>query len=157
MPKIDPAKLARFRALFALGRLSPAMQNDVLTDGAIAERVKLSLSHPIKLAGTATVERFHLFDLFQKAADGQALPAEIEDTAGAKYPIEVAIDGDAAIVTIAQNAIRFPLASLLTSNTQKRMALGADSLSRHTLTAERRRAFEALVAILAMMTSLPPT
>jgi hypothetical protein len=145
MPKIDPAKLARFRALFALQRLSPAMQNDVLSEGAIAKRVKLSLSHPVKLAGAATVDRPRLFELFQKAADEQALPAEIEDIAGAKHPMQVAIDGDAAIVTIAENAIRFPLAALLTSNTQKRMALGADCISRHTLTAESRRAFEAIV------------
>jgi hypothetical protein len=145
MPKIDPVRLARFRALFALQRLSPAMQNDVLSDGAIAKHIKLSLSHPVKLGSVATVDRPKLFELFQKAADGQALPAEIEGASGAKHPIQVAIDGDATVVTIAQNAIRFPLAALLTSNPQKRRALGAECILRHTLTVENRRAFAALV------------
>ncbi|SED26053.1 hypothetical protein SAMN05519104_3163 [Rhizobiales bacterium GAS188] len=145
MPKIDPASLARFRALFTLQRLSPALQSDVLSDGAIAKQLKLSVSHPITLAGSVILDRPRLFELFQKAADGQELPATIEDTKGEKHPIHVEIEGDAAIVTLAQNAIRFPQAALFTSNAEKRKAMAATSLTQHILTIKNRRAFEALV------------
>jgi len=145
MPKIDPAKLSRFRALFTLGRLSPTMQSDVLSDGTIAKRLKLSVSNPVTLAGSITFDRTELFELFQKAADAQELPAQIEDTKGTRHPIRIEIDGDAAIVTFAGKAIRFPQAALLTSNVEKRRATADICLAQHILTIENRREFEALV------------
>ena len=146
MPRIDPAKLARYRALFALERLSPVVQSDVLSDGAIAKETGLSVAHPIKIAGGVALERSRLFDLLRKASDGLKLPRKIEDSDGKKHPIQITIEGDAAIATIEGNATRFSLAALLTSNTQKRLALGANCLVQHTLTEENRRAFEALIA-----------
>ncbi|MBZ9843366.1 hypothetical protein [Mesorhizobium sp. CA5] len=145
MTKIDPVALARFRVLFALRRLSPAVQSDVLSDGVIAKQAHLPVSHPITVAGPVTLERSRLFEIFQKAADEQELSAEIEDVDGAKHSIHVEIKGDAATVTIAEKATRFPLAALLTSNADKRKAIGLTAIVRHTLTAKNRRAFKALI------------
>jgi len=145
MTEIDPRDLRRLRALFALQRLSPAMQSDVLSDGSIAKYAGLDVAHSAKIAGGLTIDRERLFDLLQKAADQERLPSDIEDSRGRMQPVQVTMDGDDAVVTVGQNRTRFSLAGLLSTNASRRAEMGQRHLASHTLTSENRRAFEALI------------
>ena len=78
---IPPEELARYRTTFALRRLSTEVQSSVLSDGVIAARMSIDLSHPIRLPEDITVDRTVLFAAFQRAADGEPTP-EILDTGG---------------------------------------------------------------------------
>src|SRR3954451_24938580 len=91
-PEITPEELARLKAVFALRRMAPEMQNDVLSDGAVAARAGIDLSHPIKLPDGITLERGVLFSAFQRAADGEPIP-DITDAAGVKRGMRVEVEG----------------------------------------------------------------
>ena len=110
MAKIDPndikQELARLRTTFALRRLSADVQNAVLSDGTIAARMGIDLSHPLRLPGNITIERSVLFAAFQHAADGKPIP-DIYDSKGSKRTMQVAIEADNAIFLTASIELRF--------------------------------------------------
>ena len=95
---ITPEQLARFKVSFALRRMSPEVQSDVLSDGVIAACAGIALSHPIKLPEDITVDRTTLFSAFQQAADGLSV-SEITDTSGVKREVKVEIKGESAFLT----------------------------------------------------------
>jgi hypothetical protein len=82
-PEITPEELARLKVVFALRRMAPEVQSDVLSDGAVAARAGIDLSHPIKLPEDITIDRRVLFSAFQKAADGKPVP-KLAATAGSR-------------------------------------------------------------------------
>src|ERR1700732_5261062 len=118
---IPPEQLARFRVTFALRRIAPEVQSDVLSDGTIAARTGIALSHPIKLPENVTVDRTVLFSAFQQAADGISI-SEITDIDGIKRAMRVEIEGESAFLIYGTHNVRFPQAALLSSNIEKRRA-----------------------------------
>src|ERR1700738_4739783 len=91
-PEITPEELARLKVVFALRRMAPEVQSDVLSDGIVAARAGIELSHPIKLPEDVTIDRRALFSAFQKAADGAPV-SEISDIDGVKREMKVEIEG----------------------------------------------------------------
>src|ERR1700692_941545 len=120
-PEITPEELARLKVVFALRRMAPEVQSDVLSDGAIAARAGIDLSHPIKLPEDITIDRRVLFSAFQKAADGKPV-SEIVDISGVKRETKVEIEEENAFLTYGTHRIRFPLAALLSADVEKRRA-----------------------------------
>src|SRR5712672_882607 len=106
-PEITPEELARLKVVFALGRMAPEVQSDVLSDGTVAARTGIDLSHPIKLPENITIDRRVLFSAFQKAADGQPVP-EIVDLSGAKREMKVEIEEESVFLTYGKHRIGFP-------------------------------------------------
>src|ERR1019366_10683619 len=111
----DPKKLAQLRLTFALRRMAPEMQNDVLSDGKVAARAGIDLSHPIKLPEGITLERKLIFLAIQRAADHEPIP-DLIDTAGVKHNIHVEIEGESAFLTYGTHRIRFAQGALLSAN-----------------------------------------
>lgn len=93
--KITPEELARYRVLFALRRLSPELQSDVLSDGTVVARTGIEVTNPIKLPEGITFDRKTLFSAFQKAADEQPT-AELADIDGVKRDVQIEIDSESA-------------------------------------------------------------
>jgi len=104
---IPPEELARYRTRFALRRLSTQVQSAVLSDGVIAAQMGVELSHPIRLPEDITIDRNVLFAAFQRAADGEPIPA-IVDTDGAKRDMMLEIEGDAIVLTYGTHRSLFP-------------------------------------------------
>lgn len=150
MPKIDPTEippedLARLRTTFALRRMAQEVQNDVLSDGAVATCMGIDLSHPIRLPDDITIERSLLFAVFQKAADGEAIP-DILDSKGTKREIQVEVEGDSAFLTYGTHRIRFSQAALLSERPHRRQAIATSLLNNNTLTIQARQQFEAIIS-----------
>jgi hypothetical protein len=141
---ISPEDLARLRTTFALRRMAPEVQNDVLSDGTVAARMAIDLSHPMKLPDEITIERGLLFSAFQKAADGEAIP-DILDSQGVKRDMQVEIEGDSAFLSYGTHRIRFSQAALLSARPQRRRDIVAVLLNTNTLTIEAREQLEAIV------------
>jgi hypothetical protein len=144
MTESDPKKLAQLRLTFALRRMAPEMQNDVLSDGKVAARAGIDLSHPIKLPEGITLERKLIFLAFQRAADHEPIP-DLIDTAGVKHNIHVEIEGESAFLTYGTHRIRFAQGALLSANPDRRFAAGARCLANNTLTAQARQEFIEIV------------
>jgi hypothetical protein len=144
-PNIPPQELARLRIVFALRRMSPEVQSDILSDGTIATRAGIDLSHPIRLPDDITVERKLLFSVFQKAADSEPLP-DILDCNGMKREMQVEIEGDSVFLTYGKHRIRFPQAALLSASVERRQVLVASILKNKTLTVQARKEFETILA-----------
>ncbi len=137
--------LARYRTLFALRRMSPELQSDVLSDGAIVERSGIGVSNPIKLPEGVVIDRKVLFSAFQKVADGAA-PPEISDVDGTRCDIKIEIDGDSGFVTLGTCRVRFPDAALLSADREKRQAVAAIILKNNTFSEQAREEFEAITS-----------
>jgi hypothetical protein len=144
MMEIDPKELAQLHLMFALRRMAPAMQNDVLSDGMVAARAGIDLSHPIKLLEGITLERKLLFSAFQRAADHEPIP-DLIDAAGVKHDIRVEIEGESAFLTYGTHRIRFAQGALLSADPDRRLAAGARCLANNTLTAQARQEFIEIV------------
>lgn len=142
--EIEPAKLAKMRVIFALRRISPQMQNDVLSGGGAA-RLGIEVSHPVALPGDVTIDRATLFSFLQKVADGEVLPPEIACADGTTLAVQAKIEGDAVVLSYHKNATRFPAAILLSADAERRRAAGSDLLRMNTLTLANRNAFEQLI------------
>jgi hypothetical protein len=150
MPKIDPKdippqELARLRATFALRRLSTEVQNAVLSDGVIAARLGIDLSHPVRLPGDITVDRSVLFSAFQHASDSQTIP-EIFDTKGVKQDVRVGIEGDGAVLIYGPHRVSFAQATLLSANPSRRKETAAQIARNFTLTIQARAEFDTIIA-----------
>src|SRR5258707_1809962 len=144
-PEITPEELARLKVLFALRRMAPEVQNDVLSDGTVAARTGIDLSHPIKLPEDITIDRRVLFSAFQKAADGKPI-SEIVDISGVKHEMQVEIEEESAFLTYGTHRIRFPQAALLSADDEKRRAAEDIILKSNTLTMQARKEFDALIS-----------
>ncbi|WP_407193766.1 hypothetical protein [Bradyrhizobium sp. STM 3566] len=142
---IPPAELARYRTTFALRRLSTDVQSAVLSDGIIAARMDINLSHPVRLPEDITVDRTVLFAAFQCAADGEPIP-DIFDIGGVKRDIDLEIVGDAAVLTYGTHRVSFPQAILLSANPSRRGEAAAQLARRFTLSMQSREQFERIVA-----------
>lgn len=139
--KMKHPNMSRFKAAFALDRLSARVQSDVLADGSLAARFSFELKHPVRLAADLVFAREELFAAFRVAADnGEApLPAK-DDAAGC-----VTISSDhAATVVFGDRRWRFENAALLASSTTQRERVLEALLSRHSLSP---RAIETLRSI----------
>jgi hypothetical protein len=144
-PDISPEDLFRLRTTFALRRLSKEMQSSVLSDGTIASKVGIDVSHPIRLPDGITIDRTLLFDAFRCAAD-QEPASEIVDVNGVRRNMEVEIERDDAVLVWDKNRVKFPQAALLSGNFARRMETAARITARSTLTVEARAEFEAFIA-----------
>jgi hypothetical protein len=132
-PDIPPEELARLRVTYGLRRLSTAVQNAVLSDGVIAERTGIELSHPIHIPGDITIDRSILFKAFASAADAEPL-SPIVDSNGAVRQMKVEIDGDAAVLIYETYRVSFPQAVLLASKIDRRKTAATQIASSLTLT-----------------------
>jgi hypothetical protein len=144
-PEITPQELARLKVVFALRRMAPEVQSDVLSDGAVAARAGIDLSHPIKLPEGITIDRRVLFSAFQKAADGKPV-SEIIDISGVRRETQVEIEEESAFLTYGTHRIRFPQAALLSADVEKRRAAADIILKNNTLTMQARSEFDALIS-----------
>jgi hypothetical protein len=142
---IKPEQLARLKVSFALRRMAPEVQSDVLTGGLIAARSGIKLSHPIKLPEDITIDRATLFSAFQKTADGISV-SEITDIGGVKRTVQVQIEGESAVLSYGSNSIRFPQAALLSSDVEKRRAAADIILKNNSLTLQAREEFNAIIS-----------
>jgi hypothetical protein len=114
--------LRRFRVIFALEKLSPALRADVLADGEIVARLVVPAKRPAQLTDTVTVLQDDLFAAFRNASDGLA-PAPLTDERGATVDARIWIDPDGSgIVEIEQKRLRFAQAALLSSDPARRLA-----------------------------------
>jgi hypothetical protein len=144
-PEITPEELARLKVVFALRRMAPEVQSDVLSDGNVAARAGIDLSHPIKLPEEITIDRRVLFSAFQKAADGQ-LVSEIVDIGGVQREMQLEIEEESAFLAYGTHRIRFPQAALLSSDVEKRRTAADIILKKNTLTMQARNEFDALIS-----------
>ncbi len=142
---ITPEQLARLRITFALRRMTPELQSDVLADGTITARAGIEVSHPIKLPEDIIIDRRILFAAFQKAADGETV-SEIADINGVTRNLEVEIDGESAFLVYGTHRIRFPCTALLSTKLQKRQAAAEAILKSNTLTTQSREDFKAIAS-----------
>lgn len=141
--KVDPDQLPRLRALFALRRISPAMQSDVLSGGHVAAKTGIKVSNTIKFSENVSVERDRLFTAFQRAVDGGPSP-EIVDAKGAPLKAKIEMQDDAGIVIFEDKRLRFAEAALLSAKAEQRRRIVANALSKYTLSREARDKIEAL-------------
>lgn len=122
--------MSRFKAAFALDRLSARVQSDVLADGSLAARFSFELKHPVRLAEDLVFPREELFAAFRVAADNGEAHLLAKDNAAGR----VTISGDhAATVEFGDRRWRFENAALLASSTTQREQVLEILLSRHSL------------------------
>ena len=134
--------MSRFKAVFALDKLSARVQSDVLADGSLAVRFSFELKHPVRLAEDLVFPREELFAAFRSAADNgeAALPAK-GDTAG-----RVTISGDhAATVEFDDRRWRFENAALLASGIVRREQVLESLLAQHTLSPRAVQELQSIV------------
>ncbi|GLR86513.1 hypothetical protein [Bradyrhizobium iriomotense] len=144
-PNLSPAQLAQYKVVFALRRLGSTLQSDVLADGAIARESSIGISNPVHLPDGVTLDRNSLFEAFQKATDGEAIPA-LKDTDGAERNLKLEIQNENGVLSYGTNRIAFPQAGLLSKSPAKRRSLLTGILKGITLT---RRAAEQLEQIIS--------
>ncbi len=132
-PDISPEALEKYRILFALRRMAPDLQSQVLADGAIVQRTGISVSNPVHLPDGIVLERHNLFAAFQKAVDGEPVPA-IKDIEGVERDITLEVKDGTGILTYGSNRVAFPQAGLLSKRRETRQQLVADILKKNTLT-----------------------
>lgn len=140
-----PEDLPRIRAFFSLRKFSRAVQSDVLADGTIAAHFNIPVSQPAQLSEELTIDRTLLLSAFQKAADGEPLPAIVDDD-GNSLDVKITIDADAAVIAYRDKHWRFPYAAFRSSDPSRRLATLARYLAQHTLANVERAQLEALLA-----------
>jgi hypothetical protein len=141
---ITSEELARLKVRFALRRMAPEVQNDVLSDGLIAAHSGIKLTHPIKLPEGVTIDRTALFSAFQKTADGISV-SKIIDIDGVEHAVQVQIEGDNAVLSYGRHNIRFPQAALLSSDIDRRRAVADIMLKSNSLTLQAREEFNVII------------
>ena len=113
--------------------MAPDLQSQVLADGAIVQRTGISVSNPVHLPDGIVLERHNLFAAFQKAVDGEPVPA-IKDIEGVERDITLEVKDGTGILTYGSNRVAFPQAGLLSKRRETRQQLVADILKKNTLT-----------------------
>jgi hypothetical protein len=137
-------ELARYRVIFALGRMGQELQSDVLADRAIADQAGIAVSSPINLPEGIVLERKALFSAFQKAADGEPLP-DILDIDGVKRDIKIDVQNGMAFATYGTHRVAFPQAALLSASLERRQQILESIISNNTLTRPAREQLRPLV------------
>lgn len=143
-PDLTPEELARYKILYALRRVGPEMQNDVLADGVIVRRTGIDVSSPIKLPEGFVLDRDALFAAFRKAADGEPIP-ELRDARGRIRDLKLEMDDQSAYVSYGHHRIAFPHAALLSERPARRQRAMAVILKSCTLATEQRDELLAVV------------
>lgn len=116
-PKITP----RMRALFALGKLSPSLQSDVLADGTVGARWKILVKQTLPLGNGICVNRTNLFAVFRACADGEEVPALIDDNGG-QLDAKASLGSDGSIIIeLPGQRMKFTHGILLSSNPDRRL------------------------------------
>ncbi|QOZ44770.1 hypothetical protein XH89_15770 [Bradyrhizobium sp. CCBAU 53340] len=144
-PNLTPAELARYKAMFALRRLGSTLQSDVLADGAVARESGIGISNPVHLPDGVSLDRNSLFDAFQKATDGEAIPS-LKDTDGAERSLKLEIQNGNGVLSYGTNRIAFPQAALLSKKIDTRQALLTGALKGNTLTQHAAEQLNAIVS-----------
>jgi hypothetical protein len=130
----------------AFRKLSPTLQSDVLADGVIAERFALPVTRPTRLSDKIVIKSETLFSAFRNAADGEPLPAIIDEN-DTEVDATVQIDPDGAgVVEIGGKAWRFAHAALLSRDSSHRLATLEAALCKHTIAARDVAELRTLVA-----------
>lgn len=143
-PDLTPDELARYKILYALRRVGPEMQNDVLADGMIVRRTGIDVSSPIKLPEDLVLDRDTLFAAFRKAADGELVP-ELRDARGRIRDLKLELDDQSAYVSYGHHRIAFPHAALLSEKPARRQRAMAGILKSCTFATEQRDKLLAVV------------
>jgi hypothetical protein len=143
--KFSPEELARLRAIFAIRRLAPKMQSELLGNLALIARTGIEVSSPIRLpGGSPVIDRNVLFEAFQKAIDEE--PAvQITDNVGMPFNCTIEVENESVTVAFDDKRVLFVNAVLLTAKPDRRKATGSVLLSRHTLTRQNKGEFERLI------------
>ncbi|NOJ41055.1 hypothetical protein [Bradyrhizobium australiense] len=144
-PNLSSEELARYKVVFALRRVGPEMQSDVLADGTVVARTGISVSNPIKLPEGIVLDRDTLFSAFQKAAAGEP-QSEMRDIDGVKRDVEIIMDDRAAYLTYGTHRIAFPHAALLSTKPERRQRAMSAILKCCTLTAQARAQLQAIIS-----------
>lgn len=141
-PKITP----RVRALFALSKLSPALESAVLTDGSVAGRWKIALTSAMTVGNGISVNRAELFSAFRAVIDGKEVPP-LSDEKGAPLDAKVSLDAEGAVtVELQTQRLIFHHAVLLSDDPGKRGA-ALDAIFRTmTLSREEQNRLRAIAS-----------
>ena len=116
-PKITP----RMRALFALGKLSPDLQSDVLADGMIEARWGIQVKQSMPLGQGVSVSRANLFSIFRACVDGVEVPDLIDDS-GKRLDAKASLgDNGSILIDLPGQQMKFTHAILLSSNSVRRL------------------------------------
>ncbi|MGY3233321.1 hypothetical protein ACVMAJ_000211 [Bradyrhizobium sp. USDA 4448] len=143
-PDLTPEELARYKVLYALRRVGPEMQSDVLADGEIVRRTGIDVSSPIKLPEGLVLDRDALFAAFKKAADGEPVP-KLRDVRGRIRDLKLDVDDQSAYVSYGHHRITFPHAALLSEKPARRDRAMVAILKSCTLATEQRAELLAVV------------
>src|SRR4029077_2159006 len=133
-PKITP----RMRALFALSKLSPSLQSDVLADGTVEARWKILVKQTLPLGNGISVNRTNLFAVFRACADGEEIPALIDDNGG-QLDAKALLGSDGSIIIdLPGQQMKFIHAILLSSDPDRRLSALDAIFSQLTLSREEQ-------------------
>jgi hypothetical protein len=111
-----PVITRRQRVLFALNKLSEALQGDVLADQATRKLWNINVQRIIRIIDGFPIEWGMLFSAFRAAADGEPIP-DLADIKGNKLDASVSMDADGAVlIQSATQRLRFSHAILTASD-----------------------------------------
>ena len=101
-----PGFSKRSRALFALNKLSDALQGDVLADPATAKIWDINIQRTMRLIDNFPMHWDDLFSAFRNAASGKAVHALV-DVKGNKLDAKVTIDAEGGALVETRKAQTF--------------------------------------------------
>jgi hypothetical protein len=138
--------LARLRPLFVLEKLSQRLRSDVLADGSVIAACGFTAKRPAHLTDDIVVIRDELFDAFRNAPEAP-IACQLHDPNDAPVDATISINEDGSgTVDIAGKKMRFPWVTLLSSDTDKRLARLDQFLHRYPLSDGDVASLRALVA-----------
>jgi hypothetical protein len=138
--------LARLRPLFVLEKLSQRLRSDVLADGSIIGACGFTAKRPAHLTDDIAVIRDELFDAFRNASV-VPIACELHDLNDAPVGATISINEDGSgTVDIAAKKMRFSWVTLLSLDTDKRLARLDQFLHRYPLSDNDAASLRALVA-----------
>jgi hypothetical protein len=110
------------RTLFALSKLSPSLQSDVLADGAVGARWKILVKQTLPLGNGISVNRTNLFAVFRACVDGEEIPALMGDNGG-QLDTRASLGSDGSIIIeLPGQQMKFTHAILLSSDPERRLS-----------------------------------
>ncbi len=133
-PKITP----RMRALFALGKLSPDLQSDVLADGMVVARWGIQVKQSMPLGRGVSVNRANLFSIFRACVDGTEVPELIDDSGQRLDAMASLGDNGSILIDLPGQQFKFTHAILLSSNSARRLVALNEIFRQLTLSHEEQ-------------------